>query len=247
MQYFLCHTTETIWLINLPMQICRQSYSPLEACVLKEILVRPIVCFRPLFNGKAHRRLRMPTEAYVCVNSISRREPLRVKILFPPSHLPLLTPRYFKAGTSKIWLSSKEKRVSSFHWFSSGFFCYVGRQTDKTGAQVANASLAQILSKDVVRNFHSWVLVGFLNLKMLRSQIDGCYLNSNLKIEGCYSTHSTRSNDIPVLRCSLLLLLLLLQKRNDQLVSVSQACFALFGAGLSCARASVSLFCTIVL
>ena len=58
----------------------------------------------------------------------------------------------------------------------------------------------------------------------------------DLKIDGCYSTHKTLSNDIPVLRCSLLLLLLLLQKRNDQLVSVSQACFALFGAGLSLAR-----------
>ena len=68
------------------------------------------------------------------------------------------------------------------------------------------------------------------------SQIDGCYLTFNLKIEGCFSTHRTRSNDIPVLRCSLLLLLLLLQKRNDQLVSVSQACFALFGAGLARAR-----------
>ena len=86
------------------------------------------------------------------------------------------------------------------------------------------------------------MLVGFLTLKMLHSLIDGCYLTFNLKIDRCFSTHCTRSNDIPVLSCSLLLLLLLLQKRNDQLVSVSQACFALFGAGL--ARPSVSSFRT---
>ena len=192
----------------------------------------------------------------------------------------------------------KGEKSKQFSLVFLWFFCYVGRQTDKTGAQVANASLAQILSKDVVRNFHQWVLVGFLTMRMLHSQIDGFYRNGainsriywsriiilvsglphkkriknafqleklggtatfheqllmvplryltiNLKIDGCYSTHKTRTNDSPVLRCSLLLLLLLLQKRNDQLVSVSQACFALFGAGLT--RASVSLFRTIVL